>query len=149
MNGSREPSMEDILASIKKVIAEEKGLRSATPVLTLKGDAPDSIEAVSEEFGDDVLELHEPFIEEFALPEVDLGPPLLSQDVAEASRSRLAALHEVAANAPPGASSVNPLEAVVREMLKPILKDWLDHHLPAIVDEHVRREIMRITGTPL
>ena len=149
MNGPREPSMEDILASIKKVIAEEKGLRSATPALTLSGDAPNVTEAGSEEFGDDVLELHEPFVEDLTLPEVDLGPPLLSQDVAEASRSSLASLQEVAASAPAGTSSVNPLEAVIREMLKPILKDWLDHHLPAIVDEHVRREIMRITGTPL
>ena len=149
MNGPREPSMEDILASIKKVIAEEKGLRSATPVLTLSRDAPDLIEPLGTEDGDDVLELHEPLVEELVLPEIDLGPPLLAQDVAAASRSSLAALQEVAANAPPGASSVNPLEVVIREMLKPILKDWLDHHLPAIVDEHVRREIMRITGTPL
>ncbi len=149
MNGPREPSMEDILASIKKVIAEEKELRSATPVLTLSGDSPAPVPAEAVEEGDDVLELHEPVVEELALPEVDLGPPLVSQDVAAASRSRLAALQDVAASAPPGASSVNPLEAVVREMLKPILKDWLDHHLPAIVDEHVRREIMRITGTQL
>jgi cell pole-organizing protein PopZ len=150
MNGSREPSMEDILASIKKVIAEEKELRSATPVLTLSGDSPEPVLATAaDEDGDDVLDLHEPVVEEMTLPEVDLGPPLVSQDVAAASRSRLAALQEVAASAPPGASSVNPLEAVVREMLKPILKDWLDHHLPAIVDEHVRREIMRITGTQL
>jgi cell pole-organizing protein PopZ len=141
--------MEDILASIKKVIAEEKELRSATPVLTLSGDAPEPVVASAGDDGDDVLELHEPLIEELTLPEVDLGPPLVSPDAASASRSRLAALQDVAAKAPPGASSVNPLEAVVREMLKPILKDWLDHHLPAIVDEHVRREIMRITGTEL
>jgi cell pole-organizing protein PopZ len=141
--------MEDILASIKKVIAEEKELRSATPALTLSGEAPEPVIAMASDDGEDVLELHEPLIEELTLPEVDLGPPLVSSDAASASRSRLAALQDVAAKAPPGASSVNPLEAVVREMLKPILKDWLDHHLPAIVDEHVRREIMRITGTEL
>jgi len=37
----------------------------------------------------------------------------------------------------------------VREMLKPILKQWLDEHLPQMVDEHVKREITRITGRPL
>jgi cell pole-organizing protein PopZ len=141
--------MEDILASIKKVIAEEKELRSATPALTLSGEPAEPVSALTGEDGEDVLELHEPVIEELTLPDVDLGPPLVSQDAASATRSRLAALQDVAAKAPPGASSVNPLEAVVREMLKPILKDWLDHHLPAIVDEHVRREIMRITGTEL
>jgi cell pole-organizing protein PopZ len=34
-------------------------------------------------------------------------------------------------------------------MLRPILKEWLDQHLPAIVDEHVKREIGRITGQQL
>jgi cell pole-organizing protein PopZ len=38
---------------------------------------------------------------------------------------------------------------MLREMLRPILKQWLDEHLPAIVEEHVKREIHRITGRPL
>ena len=147
MNGQREPSMEDILASIKKVIAEEKELRSASPALTLSVPAPAVQAAVSDD--DDVLDLQEPMVEQLSLPPVDLGPPLVSDTAAAPIRSRLAALQEVAATAPAPASAANPLEAVVREMLKPILKDWLDHHLPAIVDEHVRREITRITGKPL
>jgi cell pole-organizing protein PopZ len=38
---------------------------------------------------------------------------------------------------------------MVRDMLRPVLKQWLDEHLPQMVDEHVRREISRITGKPL
>jgi cell pole-organizing protein PopZ len=34
-------------------------------------------------------------------------------------------------------------------MLRPMLKQWLDDHLPGLVDEHVRREISRITGRPV
>jgi cell pole-organizing protein PopZ len=34
-------------------------------------------------------------------------------------------------------------------MLRPILKEWLDEHLPTIVNEHVKREISRITGRKL
>jgi len=49
----------------------------------------------------------------------------------------------------PQAPQVNPLEDMVREMLKPMLKQWLDEHLPQMVDEHVKREISRITGRPL
>jgi cell pole-organizing protein PopZ len=30
-----------------------------------------------------------------------------------------------------------------------MLKDWLDQNLPGIVDEHVKREIGRITGQGL
>jgi cell pole-organizing protein PopZ len=34
-------------------------------------------------------------------------------------------------------------------MLKPMLKDWLDRHLPEIVEQLVTREIARITGKSL
>lgn len=143
----REPSMEDILASIKKVIAEEKELRSAVSVpapFAPAEPAPEPVEPVDEE----ILELDEPVAETASRPEVDLGPPLVSEDAASASRSRLAALQEAAAAAPPP-PAVNPLEQMVRDMLRPMLKDWLDQNLPGIVDEHVKREIGRITGQAL
>lgn len=145
MQDRQEPSMEDILASIKKVIAEEKELRSsgvpavpARTVTSIREDAPP----------DEVLELDEAVVEEMRLPEADLSAPLVSDDAAEASRRKLAALQQVAATAP-APPQANALEQVVRDMLKPILKEWLDQHLPAIVDEHVRREISRITGQKL
>jgi cell pole-organizing protein PopZ len=135
----REPSMEDILASIKKVIAEEKELRTAVDAVEESLDPADS------DGGDDVLELDEP-IE--AAPPADLGPPLLDQDAAETTRHSLEELSSVAATVPTG-PAVNPLEEMVREMLRPILKEWLDEHLPNIVNEHVKREISRITGRKL
>jgi cell pole-organizing protein PopZ len=131
----REPSMEEILASIKKVIAEDKEARVPEPA-----SEPEN-EAFAQE--DDVLELNE----ELA-PPADLGPPLLDQSVADASRSALEQLSTVAA-AVPAMPQVNPLEEMIREMLRPMLKQWLDDHLPGLVDEHVRREISRITGRPV
>jgi cell pole-organizing protein PopZ len=125
----REPSMEDILASIKKVIAEEKDLRTS-----VRHADPDD---------EDVLELNEPLA-----PSVDLGPPLIDEQAAGKSRQALEQLQTVAATVPP-APQGNPLEEIVREMLRPMLKQWLDEHLPQMVDEHVKREISRITGRPL
>ncbi len=133
----REPSMEDILASIKKVIAEEKDLRTAAPA------APERPEELLVEVEDEVLELDEPLA-----PPVDLGPPLLAEEIAETSRHSLETLSTVAASVP-APPPVNPLEEMIRELLRPILKQWLDDHLPGIVDEHVKREITRITGRPL
>ena len=131
---SREPSMEDILASIKRVIAEEKELRAAVP--------PSAPEPEDEE---DVLELDESMAAEPPQEApLELGPPLLNEDAADSSRHKLAELSQVAASAPPQ-PLVNPLE----EMLRPVLKQWLDENLPRIVDEHVKREISRITGKPL
>ncbi|HEY2179766.1 MAG TPA: DUF2497 domain-containing protein [Caulobacteraceae bacterium] len=37
------------------------------------------------------------------------------------------------------------LEDVVRELLRPILKEWLESHLPEIVREHVEEEVARIS----
>jgi cell pole-organizing protein PopZ len=137
----REPSMEDILASIKKVIAEEKELRVGTQPAEAAEDEPSTDQAGAEE--DDVLELDEPLA-----PAVDLGPPLIDEEVAGQSRQALEQLQTVAATIP-AAPPVNPLEEMVREMIRPLLKQWLDDHLPQMVEEHVKREITRITGRPL
>jgi uncharacterized protein len=143
MAAAREPSMEDILASIKRVIAEEKEIRAVTAA-SAADDADDE---------ESVLELDEsmeaPGTSSVpAQPPVDLGPPLLEPDAADESRQKLESLANVAAAAPPP-PQYNPLEEMIREMLRPMLKQWLDEHLPAIVDEHVKREIHRITGRPV
>ena len=137
---SREPSMEDILASIKRVIAEEKELRATVPPAAPEGEDED-----------DVLELDETMEAEGEAPEappLELGPPLLDEQAADNSRQRFDQLTNVAASAPPQPPG-NPLEDMLREMLRPVLKQWLDENLPRIVDEHVKREISRITGKPL
>ncbi len=134
----REPSMEDILASIKKVIAEEKDLRTAAPA----APQPQQDE-LPEDAEEEVLELDEPLA-----PPVDLGPPLLDESIADSSRHSLETLSTIAATVP-APPPVNPLEEMIRELLRPILKQWLDDHLSGIVDEHVKREITRITGRPL
>jgi hypothetical protein len=76
------------------------------------------------------------------------GPPLVDEEIAGQSRHALEQLQTIAASVP-AAPPANPLEDMVREMLRPMLKTWLDEHLPQMVEEHVKREITRITGRPL
>jgi hypothetical protein len=132
----QDPSMEEILASIKRVIRDDarppvqarparKGLRAEPAALQQQ---PPSAE-------EDVLELDDP---------VDQDNGLISDDAAAASRQSLAALSAMRAAPPPADGGA--LDAVVRDMLRPILKDWLDQHLPQIVEDLVTREIARITG---
>jgi cell pole-organizing protein PopZ len=131
---NQEPSMEEILASIKRVIAED-GRAATRPA---RGSRP--AEAPPPE--EDVLELSDPIGEPAA--------PLVSEDAAAASRQSLAALsalRERSDSFPAGGDG--PLEAVVREMLKPMLKEWLDANLPQIVEQMVAREVARITGKSL
>ncbi len=142
---NQDPSMEEILASIKRVIAEDGRAAMASP-RGPRGNArvepePEPEPPVEE---DDVLELSDPVSEQDAL---------MSQERAAASRQPLAALAAMRQQADPSSSSfpVNegPLEAVVREMLRPMLKEWLDQRLPEMVEEMVAREIARITGKSL
>ena len=75
-------------------------------------------------------------------------PELLASDVARASRHSLAALSAMVVRGPEPEHG-NTLEALVRELLRPMLKDWLDARLPEMVEELVAREIARITGKSL
>ena len=132
----QDPSMEDILASIKRVIAEDNRPAPAARARRI----PTETDAVEPE--EDVLELDDPVSES----------GLLSTDAAAASRDRLAALSALRQRAEAVGTvpaDAGPLEAVVREMLKPMLKQWLDENLPEIVEALVTREIARITGRNL
>ena len=126
-----DPSMEEILASIKRVIAEDGRAAAAAP--TVQRRPP------SDPADEDVLELDDPVSETGGL---------LSEDAASASRQRLASLSQLRQRSE-GQVDHSALEAVVRDLLRPMLKDWLDQHLPEIVEEIVSREVARITGRDL
>jgi len=127
----RDSSMEDILASIKRVIAEDARPLTAAPLRAhSEYDEP-------AEDADDILELDQPLAAE---------PPLVSPTAADASRSSLAALSALRNPSPPTVADGGPLEAVIRDMLRPMLKEWLDQRLPEIVETVVAREVARITG---
>jgi cell pole-organizing protein PopZ len=127
MEPNQEPSMEEILASIKRVINEDKG----APRGRRESDTADA-----EDPEEDVLELNAPVVE----PE-----PLMSEERAEATRQSLAAL-AVVRQQHPVAQNESPLEAAVKDMLRPMLKQWLDERLPQMIEDIVAREIARITG---
>lgn len=132
----QDPSMEEILASIKRVIAEDGRAGAAAGSTRSRRTAPADQVPPSEE---DVLELDDPVTEESGL---------MSSDAAAASRERLAALSALRQRSEMPADS-GALEAVVRDMLRPMLKEWLDERLPEIVERLVTREIARITGRSL
>lgn len=138
---SREPSMEDILSSIRRVIARD--------------EAPS---ARVQRGGEDVLDLHD---EEAGhadeagdpTPAIPTEEELVSAASADAARQSLEALNAAVspAAAPTAATPANgrTMEEVVLEALRPMLKQWLDTHLPAMVEAMVAKEISRITGKRL
>lgn len=148
---STEPSMEEILSSIKRIIAEEgDGAAAATRSRRVAKSAPAA--------GEEVLELSDTVGEEAAEPApakaaAPAAPaparaapvdPILSERVVEATRAPLEALSRMVVK--PEVPASDTLEGLVREMLKPMLREWLDANLPEIVERTVAREISRITG---
>ncbi|WP_033927119.1 DUF2497 domain-containing protein [Sphingomonas sp. 35-24ZXX] len=136
-----EPSLEEILASIKKVIAEDgRKPRRAPPA---RSSAP----LRQEKPADDILELTESVEPE--APAYQDETPLVSRAGERSMRESLAVL---ATLTEPGVSpqivrsGETSLEGMVREMLRPMLADWLDKNLPDMVEALVAKEIGRITG---
>ena len=148
MRQAGEPTVEEILDSIKKVIARDNRL----PASEDRRPAPASAPAASRTprppvIADEVLDLAE--AEAFDLDDDDADAPLLPDQAVHAMRDSLAALATMAA---PGAapqivrSGETSLEGLVRDMLRPMLAEWLDKNLPPMVERLVAAEIARIVG---
>lgn len=144
---SAEPSMEDILSSIKRIIAEDVETGGAGRARRRPAPQSTPIEAAED---DDILELNEP-APDFVAPPMAApvtaavpGEQIISDEAAEVSRARLASLSRLVIK--PEVAGSDTLEGLVRDMLKPMLRDWLDTNLPDLVETMVAKEIARITG---
>jgi len=146
-----EASVEEILESIKKVIARDNrdaalGARPGRVGEMVATTRPDQADGQ-----DEVLELAEMHLAEDDGEEGDeeFETPLTSGAVRESMRENFAAL---AMLAEPGAqpqivrSGETSLEGLVRDMLRPMLAEWLDKNLPGMVEKMVQAEIARIAG---
>ena len=169
--------MEEILASIRRIISEDDGPAEAeAEASTVPEPAPEpepvqAFEPAPEpepEPVEDVLELTERVtpqpetvgdIEAYteAKPEPEPEPPppapkpapapvardddrLVSEPIASAAAAAFGQLSEAIAMPPGG----HTLEDVVRELLRPLLRAWLDENLPRIVEAKVAEEVERI-----
>ncbi|KRC81964.1 DUF2497 domain-containing protein [Sphingomonas sp. Root241] len=152
---STEPSMEEILSSIKRIIAEEGDAAVASRTRRGRASTASTARPPRAEDGDPeeeaVLELHEQVEDEAEAPSGAGEPasmtrpePILSERAVEATRGPLEALSRMVVK--PEVAGSDTLEGLVRELLKPMLRDWLDANLPQIVEAMVAREITRITG---
>jgi cell pole-organizing protein PopZ len=139
MGQSSEPSVEEILASIKQVIARDN--RAGAADLRRERE----VKGVPE---DDVLDLaasNARFLDD----EDEADAPLLEETTQAGISDTLAAL---AMLAQPGAqpqivrSGETSVESLVRELLRPALADWLEKNLPPLVERLVADEIRRISS---
>lgn len=163
---SKEPSMEDILSSIKRIIAEEEDEPTSPASRRAKAhaaaraavEAEPAAEAQPAGVGqpvEEVLELTDEVGLEEPMPahrtssvsRVDAAPEdssILSVESEVAARHSLSTLSSMLVVPKDGED--NTLDGLVRSMLKPMLKEWLDARLPSLVEDMVAKEIARITG---
>ena len=182
-----EPSMEEILASIRRIIADDQDGGRATAsspaapspaapssdpsaqavpteenVLDLAGLKPARVrqrvvdlerEDMSFREGDEPLDMedaapdHEFDAESIGADEPPPPAPASSKPgplLSESARATAdSAFRRLSATVP--ASHPRTLEDAVTEMLRPMLKAWLDENLPPLVERLVRAEIERVT----
>lgn len=165
MQNNGEPSVEEILDSIKKVIARDS--RDAANAafgrrrgLVAGGAEPADAEEAEEvlelgaELGEELIiednaDLDARFGEEPGVEDEDLDESLIADATRSAMQQNFAALTMLAK---PGKqpqivrSGETSLEGLVRQMLRPMLSQWLDDNLPGMVEELVKAEIARIAG---
>jgi uncharacterized protein len=150
---NNDPTMEEILASIRRIIEDEqdgdgKPKAAVTAAARPATIAPQPL-VFEDDDDDDDLTSHSTDVLELAavgqsLPKVQSDEPLISDSTEGLATSKLNELSGLLVRGYPG--SENTLEGLVREMLRPMLKDWLDGHLPDLVEQMVAREIARISG---
>ncbi len=147
---AHEPSMEEILASIRAIIADDREPASPPkPQVVYSSDAPRSV------FSADVDEPLPATVVWTREPEPAMEQPAAAEDVApaplveegplmseEAENAITVSFHSLAESmAEHGREAA---ERMAREMLRPMLKAWLDENLPAMVERLVRAEIQRV-----
>ena len=149
----QEPSMEEILSSIRRILSHEEDNVSQDNLKTTVSPS-----ALEEADTADVMELTDDMrvVEEVTvLPEatesitVPEDMVLLSEAAVQASTDRLK--HLVQSVTPirekqNDVSNTNTsLEDLVSSLIRPYLKEWLDANLPALVERVVQKEVERLT----
>jgi hypothetical protein len=162
-------SMEDILASIRRILNEDEaapaGAQAAAPAAAPARAATDaepaplilteemmvSPPAAAPEAVPTAPPVPEPVPEPAPLAAGPSADALLAPAVAAAAAASVGRLLQaVSADRTATVTRGGPsIEAVVREELRPLLKDWLDQHLPGMVERLVRAEIERVVGRAL
>jgi len=163
MRQDGEASVEEILESIKKVIArdnrttaldtrrrrETEGLDNA-PEPADAEEADEVLDLAAADFVEEAPEYDGAFEDRFEDDEEEAADaPLITDSARESMRENLAALAMIAEpGVPPQIvrSGETSLEGLTRDLLRPMLAEWLDRNLPGMVERMVKDEIARIAG---
>ncbi len=148
-----DPSMEDVLASIRRILDEggdpQTAHQEVEPPLAEPAEPPAEdvflldpamlIEEPTPMPEHAVADLHEESANALLAPEAQQAAAGSLGDLVHALTERRAQLYR----------SGPTLEDLVREEMRPLLKSWLDANLPPMVERLVRDEIERVVNRAL
>jgi cell pole-organizing protein PopZ len=169
---TNDPSMDDILASIRKIISDDEARAQVSGGQGTGSAAARPAESPAKR--DDVLLLTDLVEEPKGGPRptplplshidpasaADMPQPIVGAPIGDHAADQsligpaLARLNQAVQNSVPAPAAPDPgptmgggktLEDLVKEMLRPMLKEWLDRNLPPVVERFVEREIVRLT----
>ena len=154
----KEPSMEEILSSIRRILShEEEATSQGEEDLKTSVSAP-ALESVNSQGEEGVMELTEQMRIENETEDVVADAQkndvpddmiLLSEEAVQASTDRLSRLidsvNQEKKQVPlPSVPASNNLEEIVMTLLRPYLKEWLDSNLPSLVEKVVQKEVEKL-----
>lgn len=164
-NEQAEPSMEDILASIRRILSEDEEAEEAEapaepdpepepepepePIpepepapMPVAAPPPPPAAAPMPSLEGNILELTQQMIAQLP-PDIGAGDPILSQGASANSTDALQELAKALLSKRDIAIGNRDLtlEGLIREILRPLLREWLDQNLPYLIERLVKKEI--------
>jgi uncharacterized protein len=129
------PPADDVFELTEQMaVAEQKPFQTIEPQNDIEFAEPPEPPKPARAFEERVRER---IVEEVASP---LARPLMSHSTVAAVDSAFNALAQTVLS-----NNARTLEDLVKEMLRPLLKTWLDDNLPNLVEKIVRAEIERVS----
>lgn len=157
---AQEPTMEEILASIRRIVSDDEpsSEENENDVLDLTPDMIDQNEPSASAEANEAPKA-EPNVMDIAAEELQAVMPtapepapapapantageesLTSMDAAQAVSSAFGNLNHLVMS-----QNARTLDDIVTEMMRPMLREWLDDNLPPLVERLVKEEIQRIS----
>lgn len=163
VGNEKDPSMEDILASIRRILSEEERQPTDAPPMAPASESDVLVLNSAMMVPNPDRTVDAPAPEESAMPDAappapDLPPEddpaasatagLVAPQAAAAAAAAVGGLiRQLAAERALQVHSGGPtIEDLVRQEMRPLLKEWLDLNLPQLVERLVRAEIERVVG---
>jgi hypothetical protein len=155
-NAQPEPSMEEILASIRRIISEDEEEPAPKPtprIEPIRAAAPEPIRPAAvaprpapqpapppqpePTFATEDVEM----IRKNVAEAMDDDDGIVASETASAASKAFMSLSQTVQVSD---GRGRTMEDIVIEMLRPMIKDWLDQNLATIVEEKVEEEVQRV-----